>query len=71
MGSAVWLVISQNASPGYRQGSAREGPWLTAGRYEAVSRDGADPYCLISADPEEIFRELGAAKGRYREWRFI
>ena len=27
-------------------------------RFEAVSRDGGDPYCLISTDAEEIWREL-------------
>ncbi len=29
-----------------------------APRYEAVSRDGGNPYCLISADAREIWREL-------------
>ena len=27
-------------------------------RFEAVSRDGRNPYCLISTDAEEIWREL-------------
>jgi hypothetical protein len=27
-------------------------------RYEAVSRDGGTPYCLISTDAREIWREL-------------
>jgi len=27
-------------------------------RFEAVSRDGGDPYCLISEDVREIWREL-------------
>ena len=27
-------------------------------RFELVSRDGADPYCLISTDAREIWREL-------------
>jgi hypothetical protein len=27
-------------------------------RYEAVSRDGHNPYCLISTDAREIWREL-------------
>ncbi len=27
-------------------------------RFEAVSRDGGNPYCLISPDPREIWREL-------------
>lgn len=29
-------------------------------RFEVVSREGGDPYCLISSDAEEIRRELGA-----------
>ena len=27
-------------------------------RFEVVSRDGGDPFCLISTDPLEIWREL-------------
>ena len=27
-------------------------------RYELVSRDGGDPYCLISSDVREIWREM-------------
>lgn len=27
-------------------------------RFEVVSRDGSDPYCLISTDAREIWREL-------------
>jgi hypothetical protein len=27
-------------------------------RYELVSKNGADPYCLISTDAGEIWREL-------------
>jgi len=27
-------------------------------RFEAVSRDGGNPYCLISTDAREIWREL-------------
>jgi hypothetical protein len=27
-------------------------------RFEAVCRDGGDPYCLISSDAGEIWREL-------------
>ncbi len=30
-------------------------------RYEAVSREGANPYCLISSDACEIWRELKQA----------
>ena len=45
-----------------------------APRYEAVSRDGGDPYCLISADAREIWRELrqsaSMAEGvTVRAWR--
>jgi hypothetical protein len=29
-------------------------------RFEALSRDGGDPYCLISADATEIWRALRA-----------
>ena len=27
-------------------------------RFEVVNREGGDPYCLISSDAEEIWREL-------------
>jgi hypothetical protein len=27
-------------------------------RFEAVNREGGDPYCLISSDAQEIWREL-------------
>jgi hypothetical protein len=45
-----------------------------APRYEAVSRDGGDPYCLISTDAREIWRELrqsvSVAEGvTVRAWR--
>jgi hypothetical protein len=30
-------------------------------RYEVVSKDGGNPYCLISEDAKEIWRELKAA----------
>lgn len=30
-------------------------------RYEAVSKTGGNPYCLISTDAKEIWRELRAA----------
>jgi hypothetical protein len=32
--------------------------WGQKPRFEAVSRDGGSPYCLISADAREIWREL-------------
>jgi hypothetical protein len=32
--------------------------WGDQPRFEAVSRDGGSPYCLISADAREIWREL-------------
>ena len=31
-------------------------------RFELVSRDGGDPYCLISSDVKEIWRELRRAR---------
>lgn len=41
-------------------------PWTgDRTRIEAVSRDGGDPYCFISTDPAEIWRELhGQQPGR-------
>jgi hypothetical protein len=30
-------------------------------RFEVVSREGGDPYCLISSDAQEIRRELKRA----------
>jgi hypothetical protein len=30
-------------------------------RFEVVSKDGGSPYCLISEDPREIWRELRSA----------
>ena len=32
--------------------------WDNKPRFEVVARDGGDPYCLISDDPREIWREL-------------
>jgi hypothetical protein len=32
--------------------------WRDRPRFEAVSREGGDPYCLISSDAQEIWREL-------------
>jgi len=32
--------------------------WGDKPRFEVVSRDGGSPYCLISADASEIWREL-------------
>jgi hypothetical protein len=31
-------------------------------RFEALSRDGGTPYCLISTDAREIWRELRSAR---------
>ncbi len=31
-------------------------------RFEIVSRDGSNPYCLISDDAREIWRELRQAR---------
>jgi hypothetical protein len=33
-------------------------------RYEVISRDGRNPYCLISTDAREIWHELKAAEPR-------
>jgi hypothetical protein len=30
-------------------------------RFEAVAKDGSQPWCLISSDPAEIWSELRAA----------
>jgi hypothetical protein len=35
-------------------------------RFEAVSREGGDPYCLISSDVQEIWRELRGTVNRRR-----
>jgi hypothetical protein len=44
------------AFPGYTVNViARRGDKL---RYEAVSRDGSSPYCLISTDAREIWHAL-------------
>jgi hypothetical protein len=32
-------------------------------RFEVVSREGGDPYCLISSDAQEIWRELRETGG--------
>ena len=32
-------------------------------RFEVVSREGGDPYCLISSDAQEIWRELRGVGG--------
>ena len=32
-------------------------------RFEVVNRDGGDPYCLISSDAQEIWRELRGTGG--------
>ena len=31
-------------------------------RFEVVSREGRDPYCLISSDAREIWRELRGSR---------
>lgn len=38
-------------------------------RFELVSRDGGNPYCLISTDAREIWRELRATRTRPRHQR--
>lgn len=38
-------------------------PWTgDHARIEAVNPDGGDPYCLISTDPAELWRELYASR---------
>ena len=32
-------------------------------RFEVVSREGGDPYCLISSDAQEIWQELRGSGG--------
>ena len=52
----VQVTALRTAFPGYRFNLIRhrdEKP-----RFEALSRDGGDPYCLISDDAREIWREL-------------
>lgn len=52
----VQVTALRTAFPGYTFNLIRhrdEKP-----RFEAVSRDGGSPYCLISADAREIWREL-------------
>ena len=36
--------------------------WDDKPRFEVVSREGGDPYCLISDDAREIWRELRQAR---------
>jgi hypothetical protein len=43
--------------------SVRVGRWDRP-RFEVVSREGGDPYCLISSDAQEIWRELAGTGGR-------
>lgn len=48
------------AFPGYAvnvSAGRDEKPW-----FEVVSRDGGNPYCLISDDAREIWHELGRAR---------
>src|ERR1700761_1474759 len=40
-------------------------------RFEVVSREGGDPYCLISSDAQEIWRELREAGGAQLFGRLI
>jgi hypothetical protein len=52
----VQVAALRTAFPGYTFNLIRrhgEKP-----RFEALSRDGGSPYCLISEDASEIWREL-------------
>ena len=52
----VQAAALRTAFPGYTVSVlARRGE---KPRFELVSRDGGDPYCLISEDAHEIWREL-------------
>jgi hypothetical protein len=61
-----WPVLAQAdalrvAFPGYMVNvlvNRRDKP-----RFEVVNRDGGDPYCLISSDAQEIWRELRGTGG--------
>jgi hypothetical protein len=49
------LEALRQAFPDYAVGLIRKGDRT---RFEAVSRNGGNPYCLISDDAREIWREL-------------
>jgi hypothetical protein len=40
-------------------------------RFEVVSREGGDPYCLISTDAQEIWQELGGIGSAELSGRFV
>jgi hypothetical protein len=52
----VQVTAPRTAFPGYTFNLLRHRGGRP--RFEAVSRDGGDPYCLISDDAGEIWREL-------------
>ena len=56
--SAAHVQVSalRTAFPGYTFNLLRH--WGEKPRIEALSRDGGSPYCLISDDAREIWREL-------------
>ncbi len=52
----VQVAALRTAFPGYTFNLIRH--WDEKPRFEALSRDGGSPYCLISEDATEIWREL-------------
>jgi hypothetical protein len=52
----VQIMALRTAFPGYRFNLIRRDG--DEPRYEALSKTGGDPYCLISDDAQEIWREL-------------
>ena len=45
--------------------------WRDKPRFEVVSRAGGDPYCLISSDAQEIWRELRGVGGAELSGRLV
>jgi hypothetical protein len=57
--ASVQAAALRAAFPGYAVSVLRQRGERP--RFELVSRDGGSPYCLISDDPREIWRELRSA----------
>jgi len=57
--ASVQAAALRAAFPGYSVNVLRQRGERP--RFELVSRDGGSPYCLISEDPREIWRELRSA----------
>lgn len=54
--ASVQAAALRKAFPGYAVNVLRQRGERP--RFEVVSREGGSPYCLISADPREIWAEL-------------